>query len=427
MQYVYEDLGITIAPGPGPDTADDIVSFTVPETDEPVAIANSLYHQPAGIRACGCSLGIKADGKPDFTVITLPQPGHTAAVFSQSRCPGYAVLRNRAVMAESTLQAIAVNSGNGNVFTPNGMQDLTRIAQLLAEEFGLDADRVLICQTGAIGIPLPMEAFEAGIPQLSTTLREHNLAAASEAILTTDIGPKVASVALGDMVLTGIAKGAGMVEPNMATMLAYFFTNAQLDAAVLHEALTEAVDLSFNRISIDGETSMDDTVALLSTGALAVQEEQKTHFRQALTAMSVKLARDIVSQGEGVTKTMEVTVDSDVSVEHAQRLAKNICNSPLVKTAIHGGKPGWGRMVAAIGKPEAGYADPMLAPDHVEISLQGQPVYRRGQVVSPDTRALHMALHTEKVIHIHVTIGAGGCLGRAWGCDLSPEYVQINA
>jgi glutamate N-acetyltransferase/amino-acid N-acetyltransferase len=392
-----------------------------------VGIINSLRHQPDGIRTCAASLGIKPSGKPDLTVITLPQPGAAAAVMSQNRCPSYAVLRNRACLADSTLQAIAVVSGNANVFTPNGMRDLLRIADLLQAEFGIAAEHTLISQTGAIGVPLPMQPFKRGIPHLSNTLQAQHLDAASEAILTTDSGPKVASVAIGDLVLAGIAKGAGMVEPDMATMLVYFFTNAQVDAHFLQDALEHAVDVSFNRLSIDAATSTSDTVALVSTGAKALDPIQKEQFRQALTAMSVKLTRDIASQGEGVSKTLEVTVDSDVSLLYSQRVAKQIINSPLVKTAAHGAVPGWGRIVAAIGKPHSGYDDPLLPPEQVEIALQSHTVYQRGQAITPDLQALHIALHRDKVMDIYVTLGAGGYLGRAWGCDLSADYVQFNA
>lgn len=422
MQHAYHDLGITITPGPGTNTADDIVSFTLPGMDEQVAIANSLCHQPAGIHTCACSLGVKQSGKLDFTVITLPHPGPAAAVFSQSRCCSYSVLRNRSCLVDGQLQAVAVNSGNANVFTPNGMHDLARIAQLLEQEFGIAAEHTLISLTGWIGRPLPMEVFEAGIPHLAQTLHEHNLDAASEAILTTDIGPKVASVALGDIVIAGIVKGAGMVEPNMATMLAYFFTNAQLSASCLQELLADAVNASFNRLSIDADTSMNDTVALLSTGECPLQDQQIDAVRQALTAMTVKLVRDMASQGEGVTKIMEVAVDSDASVDYSQRLAKKIINSPLVKTSLHGASLECGRILAAVGKPEPGYADPVLMPDQVEITIQGHPIYRRGQPVGGSPN-----LCNETVIHVNVTIGHGGFLGRAWGCDLSPDYVRLNA
>jgi len=427
MQRIYDDLGMSIEPGCGPDTADDLVSFALTGTDERVSIVNSLRYQPDGILTCATTLGIKPSGKPDFTVITLPQPGAAAAVVSQNRCPSYAVLRNRECMADGTLQAIAVGSGNANVFTPNGMRDLLRIAELLEAEFGIAAEHTLISQTGTIGMPLPMALFESGIPHLANKLQPQHLDAASEAILTTDRGPKVASVAIGDLVLTGIAKGAGMVEPHMATMLVYFFTNAQVGANCLQDALAQAADVSFNRLSIDAATSTSDTVALVSTGTQALSSIQQEHFRQALVAMSVKLTRDLASQGEGVSKTLEVTVDSDVSLTYSQRVAKQIINSPLVKTAAHGAVPGWGRIVAAIGQPQSGHVDPILAPEQVEIALQSHTVYQRGQAITPDLQALHLALRHDKVIAIHVTLGAGGYLGRAWGCDLSADYVQFNA
>jgi glutamate N-acetyltransferase/amino-acid N-acetyltransferase len=427
MQRIYDDLGLSIEPGCGPNTTADLVRFALAGTDERVSIVNSLRYQPDGILTCATTLGIKPSGKPDFTVITLPQPGAAAAVMSQNRCPSYAVLRNRECMADGTLQAIAVGSGNANVFTPNGMRDLLRIAELLEAEFGIAAEHILISQTGAIGTPLPLPLFESGIPHLANKLQTQHLDAASEAILTTDRGPKVASVAIGDLVLTGIAKGAGMVEPHMATMLVYFFTNAQAGAGFLQDALERAVDMSFNRLSIDAATSTSDTVALVSTGTQALSSIQQEHFRQALVAMSVKLTRELASQGEGVNKTLEVTVDSDVSRTYSQRIAKQIINSPLVKTAAHGAIPGWGRMVAAIGQPQSGHVDPMLAPDQVEIALQSHTVYQRGQAITPDFQALTLALRRDKVIDIHVTLGAGGYLGHAWGCDLSADYVQFNA
>lgn len=422
MPHIYHELGITITPGSGPNSTDDIVNFTLPRTGEPVAIANSLRDQPTGIRTCACSLGIKKSGKPDFTVITLPYPSQAAAVFSQSRCHSDSVARNRSCLADGTLQAIAVSSGNANVFTPNGMQDLNRIAQLLEQEFHIATEQILISQTGWIGRPLPMALFETGIPHLAPTLRESNLEAASRAILTTDRAPKVASVAFGDVVIAGIAKGGGMVEPNMATMLAYFFTNVRLNASCLQELLSAAVNVSFNRLSIDGDMSMNDTVALVSTGEQPLRDSRVEDFRQALTAMMVKLVRDMASQGEGVTRMMEVAVDSDVSTDYSQRIAKKIVNSSLVKTSLYGAKPEWGRILAAMGKSETAHADPVLTVDRVEIAIQGHFVYQRGQPVGS-----YPELRDDTIIRIEVRIGNGGFLGRAWGCDLSPDYVRLNA
>ncbi len=321
--YTYPDLAIAITPGSGPDTSDDIISFKLADTHEPVVIANDLQYQPAGLRTCSTALGIKPDGQPDFTVMTLPQPGPAAAVFSQGRCPSDTTLRGRQCLADGQFQAVAVGSGNSNIFTPNSASAVTRLAALLEHEFGIDAPQILLSLTGTIGVPLPMHCFETGIPHLATTLAEQNLDDASKAILTSDASPKTGSVALGDVVLAGIAKGAGMVEPNMATMLVYLFTNAQLDHAMLQDMLTHAVNASFNRLSIDAETSPSDTVALLSTATMPLSRGQTAHFRQALTALCVKLARDIVSQGEGVTKCIEATVNSPLGLAHAERLAKN--------------------------------------------------------------------------------------------------------
>ncbi len=390
-------------------------------------IANDLTYQPAGIRACAANLGIKADGQSDFTVITLPQPGPAAAVFSQSRCPSDTVLRGRECLADGQLQAVAVSSGNANVFTPGSTSAVARIAALVEGEFGVQAPDILLSLTGVIGVPLPMTPFENGIPHLAATLQEQNLDDAAKAILTTDIGPKTGSVAMGDIVLAGIAKGAGMVEPNMATMLVYLFTNAQLDSATLQEMLADAVNVSLNRLSIDSDTSTSDTVALLSTATQPLSPEQTQHFRQALTALCVKLTRDIVSQGEGVTKMIEATVESPCGLDHAQRLAKQVINSPLIKTSIYGAQLNWGRIVMAIGKPMPGHQDPVLDRSKVVIRLQGHDVYRGGQAIEVAEQALQEALGTHSTAQIEVTISPGGFLGRAWGCDLSPAYVLLNA
>ncbi len=213
----------------------------------------------------------------------------------------------------------------------------------------------------------------------------------------------------------------------MATMLVYFFTNAQLDHAVLQTMLTDAVNVSLNRLSIDSDTSTSDTVALLSIATLPLSPEQTTHFQQALTALCIKLTRDIVSQGEGVTKMIEATVTSPYGLDHAQRLAKQIINSPLIKTTVHGATPNLGRIVMAIGKPMSGHPDPILDRTQVAIRLQGHDVYRRGQVIEVAEPQLLEALRANTTVQIDVTIGEGGTLGRAWGCDLSPAYVMYNA
>ncbi len=424
--YDYPELGLTITPGPGPNTSDDVISFKLTHTDAVLAVANDLRYQPPGLRACSITLGLKPSRQPDFTVMTLPQPGPAAAVFSQSRCPSDTTLRGRECLADGQLQAVAVGSGNSNIFTPDSRSAVNRIVALLEREFGIDAPQILLSLTGVIGVPLPMHCFEAGIPHLAATLREQRLDHAAQAILTSDTGPKIASVALGDIVLAGIAKGAGMVEPNMATMLVYLFTNAQLDHATLQELLTYAVQVSFNRISIDAETSPGDTVALLSTATTPLSREQHSHFRQALTALCVKLARDIVSQGEGVTKCIEATVNSPLGLAHAERLAKQIINSSLVKSAVYGANLRWGPIVAAIGKPVDGRDDPILDRRQVIIRLQGYDVFRCGQRIDVNATALLEALHANTTIQIDVQLGPGGALGRAWGCDLSPEFISLN-
>jgi glutamate N-acetyltransferase/amino-acid N-acetyltransferase len=268
-----------------------------------IQISNSLVDQPE-LLAISTTLGIKESGKPDFTVIKFPKPSVTVALFTKNRCPSVTVLRNRDCLADAQCQLIAVNSGNANVFTPHGETDLHEIVTLLSNEFEVEASQILMCSTGVIGVPLPMERFRQGIPGLKASLQPAGLHDAATAIMTTDRHPKSCSIRVGDVVIAGIAKGAGMIEPNMATMLVYIFTNATIDAEELKAHLQFAVENSFNRISIDSDTSTSDTVTLSALGTVPAGSISAEDFRRGLTALCVKLARDIVSQGEGVEKIL---------------------------------------------------------------------------------------------------------------------------
>lgn len=428
MKITYKNLDIEVTLGSGKDTTTDLIEFRNPvKPDQLLSIENSLLYQPPGIKTLAATLGIKKSGKIDFTVITLPQSAPAAAVLTRCMCPSYTILRNREILKEGQLQAIAVNSGNANVFTPTGDKDLNNIAQLLAKEFEIKQENVFISSTGVIGVPLPIEKFQKGIPGLKSQLKENNLDAAASAILTTDLGPKTVSFKYNDLIICGIAKGAGMIEPNLATMLVYFFTNANLSSKALQNTLIKAVDYSFNCISIDTDTSTSDSVALLSTAELELSEDELKIFDSALRAMCIKLSRDIVSQGEGVSKIIEVFVNSDLSEEFSRSTAKKIINSPLVKAAIHGADPNWGRVVMAIGKPEAGKSVKVLGEENIEIKLQGETVFSKKESLKLELPAISKKIKESKIASIEVIIGAGGYPCRAWGCDLTEEYVTFNS
>ncbi len=423
----YPELKITIdSQASRRDTTEDLVHFE-DFSGRTWSIDNSLQHQPAGIQTTAINLGIKQTKRVDFTIVKLPRPAPFAAMFTNCRCPSYTVVRNRQVLRGGVAHALAVNSGNANVYTPTGESDLNYCVELVAKEFDIAADKIVFCSTGVIGVRLPVAPFEKGIPGLSQKLSGDSLDQAAVAILTTDMGPKTASFRFGDLVVCGIAKGAGMIEPQMATMLVYFFTNAKLSGEKLQEILEFAVRPSFNSISIDSDTSTSDSVALFSTGELAVDSEQESVLADALRAMSVKLARDIVSQGEGVTKLVECTVGGVESDVVAKRLAKKIINSPLVKTAVHGADPNWGRVVAALGKPDGEIVEPLFDESKVEISMARTPVFGGKAPVVPDLAAVRTVMQQERVIEISVVVGSGSGFARVWGCDLTEEYVTYNS
>ena len=281
--------------------------------------------------------------------------------------------------------------------------------------------------TGVIGVPMPMAKVRAAITGLAGKLRPGGLDDVAKAILTTDRGPKVCSVRIGDAVVCAMAKGAGMIEPNMATMLVYFFTNVDVDGAGLHAALAEAVDRTFNNLTVDSDTSTSDTVAMFSTRAVPIAGDARADWVDAVRCMGIKLARDIVAQSEGATKLIDCTVKLDSTARDAKLTAKKIVNSPLVKTAVHGGDPNWGRIVMAIGKPDERLKLGAISRGDVVIKMMGQVVFSKAQPIAIDLPALARSIKSSSRVSIEVTIGEGRHSATVWGCDLSHRYVDINA
>ena len=232
---------------------------------------------------------------------------------------------------------------------------------------------------------------------------------------------------IGDVVLCGMAKGAGMIEPNMATMLVYLFTNADLEPRRLQEMLGSAVDRTFNSITVDSDTSTSDSVVLFSTRAAPVNREAEADLEAALRCVSLKLARDVVSQSEGATKLIECAVSVDTTARDASLIGKKIVNSPLLKSAVNGGDPNWGRIVMAIGKPDERMVLQRLSPADVTIEMMGQVVFARGEAIAMDPDALSRRIRESPRVSIAVRIGEGKHTAKVWGCDLSAKYVEINA
>jgi glutamate N-acetyltransferase/amino-acid N-acetyltransferase len=392
---------------------------------EVTPVLDSIAHVPSGIRAVAGHVGIakKADVL-DFTAIKLDRPALAAAIYTRSLCPSPAVVFDRQNTRRGTIQLICVLSKNANVYTPNGRYDLEKIVDEVGKEFSVAREHVLISCTGVIGVPLPLAKIVEGVRGVSAGLSEAGLEQASHAILTTDKRPKCASIRVGELVIGGFCKGAGMIEPNMATMLVYLFTNAKLSKAELDQELKLAADRTFNAMSVDSDTSTSDTLALLST---ETAETDIATFRSALSAVCCQLAQAIAREAEGATKLIEVTVGMPTSAADAMFFAKKIINSPLVKTAVHGADPNWGRLVMAIGKPSPGSPLLSIAPEEVTIAILGQTLYDRGRPVSIDVTALSQAMRQAATVDLRVDIGAPVYVAKAWGCDLSAEYVVENS
>jgi glutamate N-acetyltransferase/amino-acid N-acetyltransferase len=423
----FDDWNATIDAAASDDPSDDVVSFRSRALGREIAVEPSLAHQPDGIRSAAAAAGVKHEGVLDFTVVRLDEPGSAAAVFTKSLCPSYAVVFDKAALADGRAQLLAVVSKNANVFTPTGEEDTRTLARWLAEELRVDERDVVLSCTGVIGVPLPMGKLREAVREIPGAMRPDALDDTAKAILTTDRGPKVCSVRVGDVIVCAMAKGAGMLEPNMATMLVYFFTNAELDGGALKEILTDAVERTFNSISVDSDTSTSDTVAIFSTRRAPLSAELRADFVDAVRCMSLKLARDIVAQSEGATKLIECTVCLDTSARDAKLMAKKIINSPLVKTAVHGGDPNWGRLVMALGKPDERLAIAAVAPRDLVVEMMGQTLFSRAEPVATDLEALARSLKGSSRVSIDVRIGEGRHRATVWGCDLSHRYVDINA
>ncbi|GAC1474497.1 MAG: bifunctional glutamate N-acetyltransferase/amino-acid acetyltransferase ArgJ [Ktedonobacteraceae bacterium] len=380
----------------------------------------ALPFYPRGFRSCARNVGIR-DDTLDFTVIASDVPAAAAAMFTQSRFCGAAIIVGREHSANGRLQAFVINSKNANVATgEQGLANIRAIVRQVADELNIAPEDVLPSSTGVIGWQLPIEKILAGIRGLRDELQPAQLHLSARAIMTTDTRPKIRARKIGKAVLVGMAKGVGMIEPNMATMLSYFVTDAQIDPAQLKHCLQEAANLSFNMVSVDADTSTSDTVAIMANGLAGPVPLDE--FRQALQAMAIELAQELARDGEGATKLLEVTVEQATSFAQAKRVAKAIVNSPLVKTAVFGADPNWGRVAMAIGKCDE---QKDIVPEKVSIAFGDLPVYE-GRALGQENLPQLKAYLQQPEVTIRVSLGLGSASATVWGCDLSYEYVKIN-
>ncbi|MEX2551190.1 MAG: bifunctional glutamate N-acetyltransferase/amino-acid acetyltransferase ArgJ [Nitriliruptoraceae bacterium] len=380
---------------------------------------------PAGFTASGVVSGVKPSGKPDLAAVVADEPASVAVVTTTNlvKAPSCTLTERHA--AGGTARAVLINSGNANVCTPHGEEHTLAMAAGAAEQLGADASDILVMSTGVIGVPLPLDRITTALPALFEHLSPDGGAKAAEAMLTTDTHAKqvafeVVDEAGGRCVVAGMAKGVGMIEPNMATLLVVLTTDAPLQAPLQRRMLTGAVRQTFNRISIDGDGSTSDTVALLASGQATTPPSLEVVGR-ALHAVCADLAEQVVADGEGASRVAAVTVTGAATEAEAEALARAIATSLLVRAAIHGADPNWGRILMAMGT-----AGVEFDPRRVSVTCAGVTVCRFGVATSFD-RGQAAAAMDHPVVEIVANVASGDAHATMLTCDLTPEYVRFNA
>jgi glutamate N-acetyltransferase/amino-acid N-acetyltransferase len=396
------------------------------------------FHPVPGVRLGTAAAGIRYPDRQDLLLIELPVGATCAAVFTRNAFCAAPVVVARRHVAAAAPRYLLVNSGNANAGTGHrGLSDAIASCGALAQLAGCASEEVLPFSTGVIGEPLPVNRLAAALPAALAALREDGWEAAAQAIMTTDTAPKLASrrFPLGGAgegataTLTGICKGAGMIRPDMATMLAYLATDAAVDRDLLHACLQEAVDVSFNAITVDGDTSTNDACVLAAAGTLGnpmIADPQSPEYqvlREAVTAVCQELATAIIRDGEGATKLVTVLIEEAADASEGRRVADAIAHSPLVKTALFASDPNWGRILAAVGRAGVDGLDI----DRVRIWLGDTLIVCDGGRAADYTEAAGRAVMAEQEILIRVALGRGQAGSRILTCDLSYDYVRINA
>jgi len=391
------------------------------------AITSGTVTSPQGFLAGAVKASIKSQEKLDLAILCSEKPCVAAGVFTTNAIKAAPVILSQKHLKNRSAQAIVVNSGCANACTgDSGMADAVEMARSVAEKVGLSPEDVLVASTGVIGVPLPMDRVRTGIRKVALTKEGgHELA---RAMMTTDNFPKEMAIfvesKLGRFTIGGVAKGAGMIHPDMATMLCFLTTDAAVDARFLKLALQKAVNVSFNMITIDGDTSPSDTVVILANGLAGTETINSRNdelFQKALDEVCLHLAKCVARDGEGATKLIEVAVEGAVNEAQARLAARTIASSPLFKAAVHGNDPNWGRIVAALGRSGAKVNESKL-----DVYLNDVCVMKQGSPVPFGKQELSTSLSGKEVsVRLYLNLGEGKAT--AWGCDLSEEYVTINS
>jgi glutamate N-acetyltransferase / amino-acid N-acetyltransferase len=377
---------------------------------------------PLGFHSHVANIGVK-DDTDDFVVITAGHAVPVAGVFTRSRFAGPSVTLSRAQIADGQAHAVVVISKNANVATGHGgHSDAVEIAQRVAARLGCEPTDVVITSTGVIGRRYPIDRIRSGIDALPDVLTSDDAIGPARGMMTTDTVPKLAEAVVAGSTarIVGMAKGVGMIEPDMATHISLLFTDAQLTSTELDAAFRRVVDLTFNCVSVDTDTSTSDSSVIMASGAAGRVDLEA--FEAALHDVAMDLTKQIARDGEGAHSLIEVHVDEARDRAQAKRVAKAIVNSPLVKTAVHGGDPNWGRVAMAIGKCSD---DTDIDQDVVVIRFGDTEVYP--QLLDDDALAGLSAYMRGADVRIHVSLATGGADATVWGCDLSDEYVRFNA
>jgi glutamate N-acetyltransferase/amino-acid N-acetyltransferase len=388
------------------------------------SIPEGTVTSPEGFFAGATSAGInkRAGDKLDLGIIFSEAPCVAAGVFTTNRIKAAPVVLSQQRLKQGKVGAVVVNSGCANACTrEEGLRDAAKMAELAAEGIGILPDDVLVASTGVIGVPLPIKRIAGAIDQVILSLDGgHELA---RAIMTTDTFAKEMAVKVrvgkSNFTIGGVAKGAGMIHPNMATLLCFLTTDAAVEKGFLKKALKKAVDVSFNMVSVDGDTSPNDMVLLMANGLAG--SAQADAFQQALEQVCIYLAKCIARDGEGATKLIEVTVDGAPTLAEARLAARTVVSSPLVKTAFHGANPNWGRVMAAVGRSGVEVEEAKT-----DLYIGNIPVVKAGKPLPFNKRSVIQLLKGKEVfIGLNLNLGSGSAT--AWGCDLSEEYVTINS
>lgn len=385
-------------------------------------MATTFHDKPVFPRGFSCAsknCGIKESGK-DLSVFYSEAEAAAAAIFTRNQFPGAPVIVGREIIQAGVLRAIVVNSRVSNVGRgEEGIQNAKRMGSAAARALGVPAHQVLMSSTGVIGVPLPIEKIENGLQDMPSLLQTDPMVGA-EGIMTTDTHPKAISTSVGNATLTIVAKGSGMIEPNMATMLAYIFTDAQISTDELQQMLVSSAHVSFNMLSIDTDTSTSDTCVIMANGVAGTVD--RAAFAAALRDSCIRMTEILARDGEGATKLLRVKVTGALNEAEARRIAKSVVNSPLIKTMAYGADPNVGRIFMAVGK----CFDCTIATDRIQADINGTTVIRDGRKADFDEPALRRSL-TGDPIEIEIDLGVEHGSATAYGCDLTQGYIEENA